>query len=330
MRLNEFDYYDPATLEEAVELLNQKANGAIIAGGSDLLVALKQKLQTPNYLLSLDKIPSLKKVKFTENKLTLGSMVTLDDIIKSSLIQEKLPALKQAAWEVASPLLRYQATIGGNLCLNTRCRFYNQTSFWRSTRGPCFKTGGKSCHVTGTEERCYAAFCADIPPVLIAYGARINLAGMQGARTISLADFYNGEGRFPNVIAAGSGEILTGIEIPFPQTGVKSVYRKFRLRDSIDYPLVGAAVALKLDAQNKIEMITLSCTGTASGPVNIKSINEVLRGAVLKPEAIWDAAAAAAVELHPLKTSLVSPRYKRDISRVVIAEAIATAGGVTL
>ena len=330
MRLQDFDYFDPVTMDEAVERLAQNGNGAIIAGGSDLLVALKRRLQNPAYLLSLEKISSLRDIRSNEDKLTIGSMVTLDEIIKSSFVKEKLPALKQAAWEVASPLLRYLATIGGNVCLNTRCRFYNQSQFWRSTRGPCFKVGGESCHVTGKIGKCFAAFCADIPPALIVYGASVRLAGPKGVRTIPLENFYSGEGRFPNVIAVGSREILTSIEIPLPQKGLRSVYRKFRLRDSIDFPLIGVAAALKVDAQNRTEEVKVACTGTVSAPVTIKSMENVLGGAVLEPELIWKAAAAGAAELHPLRTSLISPRYKREITRVVMAEAIAEAGGVSL
>ncbi len=327
MHLPEFNYYEPHSLDEAVECLNEGQRGAVVAGGTDLVVALKQRLQKPGFLLSLDKIPSLKGIKSSNEFLSLGAMTTLEEIIKSSLIKERFPALSKAAREVGSPLLRNIATIGGNICLNSRCRFYNQSAFWRSANDLCYKAGGITCHVTKRKNYCASTFCADIPPVLLAYGAVVKLVGPQGERTIMLKDFYTGEGRFPNEIMAGSREILTEVTIPFPPAELKSTYYKFRLRDSIDFPLIGVAVAFEADEKGRCKGIRLVFTGVGSGPFEFRHAGEMLSGSELKEELVAQVAERAAGEIHPLKTDLISPRYKREVAKVIIKEAIMEAGG---
>ncbi|MGI6327750.1 MAG: FAD binding domain-containing protein [Dethiobacteria bacterium] len=329
MRLLEFDYFEAENLEDAVAQL-KKFNGScqIIAGGTDLLTALKQRLYTPACLVSLDKIPSLKSIKEENGAIIVGAMCSLEDIISSELIAEKLPALKQAAWEVGSPLLRSLATIGGNICLNTRCRFYNQSSFWRSSRETCFKAGGSVCHVTNKQESCVSTFSADIPPVLIAYGASVRLIGPKGTRLLPLRQFYTANGRFPNEILAGSGEVLKEIEIPTPSSQTNSIYYKFRLRDSIDFPLLGVAVLLILDKGKFCTDARIIITGAGSAPVEAVKARERLLQQELEPELIVTVAQIAASEIHPMRTSLVSPRYKRGVARVVLAEALEKAGGI--
>ncbi len=329
MRLPELEYHEPDSIDGAVKVLNKNYNGAVIAGGTDLLVALKQRLQVPDYLLSLEKITSLKEMEKINGTFTIGPMCLLKDIASSQRIEENLPALKHSAWEVGSPLLRATATIGGNICLNTRCRFYNQSLFWRSSREPCCKAGGSVCHVTGKKDTCYAAFCADIPPVLIAYGASIKLAGPNGERSLPLEEFYTGNGRTPNKIMAGSGEILTEIKIPFQQNA-KSSYRKFRHRDSIEFPLVGVAVTLHMDEKDLCTEARIVLTGLSTAPIVAAKGAERLIGKKLNSELIFQAAEGASSEAHPLKTDLSSPRYKREVARVIIAEAIAEAGGVEI
>lgn len=327
MRLSEFDYYEPETVEQAVDMMGQDGKGEVIAGGTDLLVSLKQRLQVPDYLVDLENIPSLREIKVYDGVISIGALCTLNEIINSSIIKEKLPAFKKAAGEVGSPLLRSIATVGGNICLNTRCRFYNQSLFWRSTRGPCYKAGGEKCHLTGKKEACYSAFSADIPPVLIAHDCKIRLTGPQGVRTVPLQDFYTGDARFPNLLLKGSGEVLTSVEVPLPHFRTSSTYRKFRLRDSIDFPLIGAAVLLQLDENSVCEDVRVVCTGTPARPVKIGAAQNELVGSRLDENALFAAAKSAAAEIHPLKTDLVSPRYVREVSKVVIAEALSEAGG---
>lgn len=329
MRLLEFDYLEPESLEDAAIKMGEfNGNCQVIAGGTDLLIALKQRLTAPSGLVSLDKIPSLRDIKEKNGVIVIGAMCTLEDILCSELIAKKLPALKQAAWEVGSPLLRSLATIGGNVCLNTRCRFYNQSSFWRSARETCFKAGGGICHVTNKQESCVSTFSADIPPALIAYGANIRLVGPGGERTLPLDQFYTADGRFPHKILAGSREILTEIEVPVPTAQVGSTYHKYRLRESIDFPLLGVAVMLKLHDGKFCEDARLVITGAESAPVEAVRAREELLHHELEPDLLATVAKTAASEIHPIKTSLVSPRYKREVAKIIVTEALKKAGGI--
>ncbi len=328
MRLPEFEYFEQAYLDEAIDLLEKYGNDCtVIAGGTELVVALKQRLQNPKYLISLDKIPSLKNITDKGDSISIGPLCTLEEIIKSKLIEEKLPALKKAAWEVGSPLLRSVATIGGNICLNTRCRFYNQSLFWRSSREACFKAGGGVCHVAKKESRCNSAFAADLPPVLISYGTKIKLRGAKGTRVLPLESFYTGDGRFPNELLKGSREILTEIEIPLPQGNYAGSYHKFRLRGSIDFPLVGAAVQLKINDEKFCEEARIILTGVGPAPVEVGQACAKLAGQKLSADLISTVAETAVSEIRPFKTTLVSPRYHQKMARVVMAEALREAGG---
>ncbi|MDO9536364.1 MAG: FAD binding domain-containing protein [Bacillota bacterium] len=324
----EFEYFEPESLEEAINQLAKNNSCTIIAGGTDLVVALKQRLQNSRYLISLDKIPSLKKITKKDDAVIIGAMSTLDDIINYTLIKEKFPALRKAAWDVGSPLLRSIATIGGNICLNTRCRFYNQSLFWRSSREECFKVGGNICHVAKKKNSCVSTFSADIPPVLISYGARVKLVGANEERVIPLENFYSGDGRFPNVILSGSKEILTEIEIPIPQNNLKSCYHKYRMRESIDFPLIGVSVAIQFNEEKRCGDARIIITGAGTGPVEPAQVRGMLLNKKLNANLISDAAEAAVTEIYPFKTTLISPRYKREVAKIIISEAIREVGGI--
>ncbi|MDD4169577.1 MAG: xanthine dehydrogenase family protein subunit M [Desulfotomaculaceae bacterium] len=329
MRLPKFQYLEPATLAETIPLLMEhQGRSKVIAGGTDLLVALKQRLHTPAYLISLSNLAALKGIREEDGMVTIGPLTTLEGVSAAPLIREKLPGLAQAAWEVGSPLLRPMATIGGNLCLDNRCRFYNQSLFWRSARQPCCKAGGKVCHVTNKENACFSTYSGDVAPVLIALQAEIKLVGSQGERILPLEQFYTGDGRRPNLIGGGEAELLTEIRIPLSShTGC--MYKKYRLRDSIDFPVVGVAVALRLDQPQGIcREAKIVITGVGSRPVEATQAGEKLTGREMRPEFILAASETAAAEIHPVRTDQVGPSFKRHLVRVMVAEIIRELGGV--
>lgn len=330
MRLPEFKYFEPENLQKATNLISE-FNGqyGIIAGGTDLMVKMKQRLQNSQYIISLDKITALKTIREEAGNIIIGPMNTLDEVVNSEIIKEKLPSLKQAAWEVGSPLLRSVATIGGNICLNTRCRFYNQSYFWRSSRETCYKAGGHICHVTNKKDACYSTFAADTVPALIAYDASVKLTGAGGTRKLPLADFYTGDGRMPNQILKGSNEILTEIEIPIPTDDIRSVYYKYRVRESIDFPLVGVAVMMNSREEKQCQDARIVLTGVGSAPVEAKLAREKLLGRQLNSDLISEVAAIAVSEIHLVKTDLMSPNYKRRIAQVIVEKAIREVGGYT-
>lgn len=332
MHLPKFEYLEPEVISEAVSLLEKyRGKCSILAGGTDLLVAMKQRRQTPKYVLSLAKIAALKQIKIEAGMISIGPLATLEEVVASADIRAKLPLLAQAAWEVGSPLLRTVATIGGNLCLDTRCSFYNQSEFWRGARPDCHKAGGVTCHVTNKENVCYSTFSGDIAPALIALNAQIRLVGNGGERVLPLTQFYTGVGRTPNLLVAGDNEVLAEIIVPLPADGTRGSYRKYRFRESIDFPLVGLAALLRIDQRDgTCQEARLVISGVGSCPVQAIEAGNKLIGQKLNVETIAAAAEMAAVEVRPVRTDRVAPQFKKKIVRTMVTEVITELGGVKL
>lgn len=330
MHLPKFEYLEPGEIGEAASILEKyRGQCSIIAGGTDLLVAMKQRRKTPKYVISLAKVSKLKQIREEAGMIYIGPLATLEEVVASGHIQRRLPMLAQAAWEVGSPLLRTVATIGGNICLDTRCRFYNQSEFWRGARPDCCKAGGVICHVTNKENTCYSTFSGDIAPALIALNAQIQLIGDGDERWLPLAQFYTGIGRAPNLLAAGDNDILAGIKVPVPADGTKGLYRKYRFRESIDFPLVGLAALLRVDpGDGTCQEARLVFSGVGSRPVEASEAENSLIGKKLNGGIIAAAAEAAAGEVHPVKTDRVSPRFKKKIVKAMVGESFAELGGV--
>lgn len=332
MHLPKFEYLEPGEIGEAVSLLEKfRGQCSILAGGTDLLVAMKQRRSTPGYVMSLARVSGLKQIREETGMISIGPLANLEDVATSEIIKQKLPILSEAAWEVGSPLLRTMATIGGNLCLDSRCRFYNQSEFWRGARPDCCKAGGDTCHVTNKQDVCYSTFSGDIAPALIALNAQIRLAGAAGEKWVSLASFYTGDGRKPNLLASGGNEIMVEIKVPLPAEGTRGLYRKYRFRESIDFPLVGLAVLLRVNAgDGTCQEARLVFTGVGSGPVEASEAVNKMLGKKIDEVTITAAAEIAASEVHPVRTDRVSPQFKKKIVRAMVVEAITELGGVRL
>jgi 4-hydroxybenzoyl-CoA reductase subunit beta len=323
MRLPRFEHLQPESLEEALDLLSEHREEArVIAGGTDLLVSMKHRLLTPGYLLNLKGL-ELDFIEEGKEEVRIGALTKLTDIIKSPLVQEKLPILAQAASYVAAPPLQNMGTLGGNLCLNTRCFFYNQSQFWRQAPPLCFKAGGEMCHVVKGGDHCYSVYQGDLAPVLIALGARAKLARKGGERVIPLLDLYTGQGEEP--IALEVGEILTEVEIPAPVAPWGGDYQKLRYRGAMDFPLVGVAAVLHLNG-GSCAKAKVVLTAVASAPIVVEEASKLLEGQKLE-EAIARAAEAAYEVAHPVANVGSTPLYRRKMVRVMTQRAIAHAGG---
>lgn len=337
MRLPKFEHLQPASLAEALDLLSEHGEEVkVIAGGTDLLVSMKHRLLTPRYLLNLKGLKDLDFIEEGKEGLRLGALTRLTTIIKSPLVREKFPILAQAAGYVSASPLQNMGTLGGNLCQNTRCFFYNQSQFWRQARPPCFKTGGEVCHVVKGGDHCYSVYQGDLAPVLIALEARVKLAKKGGERVIPLLDLYTGQGEEP--IALEAGEILTEVEIPGPMPYYKSGgsnpvtaswggdYQKLRYRGAMDFPLVGVAAVLSRNgggcARAKVVL-----TAVASAPVVVEEASRLLEGQKPDEEAIARAAEAAYEVAHPVANIGSTPLYRRKMVRVMTKRAIANAWG---
>ncbi|MCB9759969.1 MAG: FAD binding domain-containing protein [Alphaproteobacteria bacterium] len=262
LRMPEFRYHHARSADEAVTLFHALGGCAgrgkdavwsamYIAGGTDLLPNIKHRLFTPRHLVGLGGLPRA-EIRDEGDVIVLDGGVTLHRVAEDPLVQRALPPLAQAAGRVAGPQLRRMGTIGGNVLLDTRCLFYNQTAFWREALGYCLKKEGDWCHVIGGPKTCVAAQSSDCVPVLLALDASIRLLGPEGERELSLRDLYQFNG-FDH-LKLTPGELLTQVRIPRPGAGFRGAYRKLRVRGSIDFPQVGVAVTGRWDGDAPIDL----------------------------------------------------------------------------
>ena len=330
MRLPKFEHLQPESMEEALDLLSEHGEEVrVIAGGTDLLVSMKHRLLTPKYLLNLKGL-ELDFIEEGKEGLRIGALTRLTTIIKSPLVQEKFPVLAQAASYVSAPPLQNMGTLGGNLCLNTRCFFYNQSQFWRQARSLCFKTGGEMCHVVKGGDHCYSVYQGDLAPVLIALEARVKLVKKGGEWVIPLLDLYTDKGEEP--IALEVGEILTEVEIPattnLPTASWGGDYQKLRYRGAMDFPLMGVAAVLNWNGEG-CARAKVVLTAVASAPVLVEEASRLLEGQKPDEEVVARAAEAAYEMAHPVANVGSTPLYRRKMVRVMTKRAIANAARIS-
>ena len=327
MSLPQFKLLRPRTLDEALSLLAKHAGKSpaatrVVAGGTDLIPSMRQKLFEPEYVLDIRNVAGLKDIRQTDRGVEMGALASLTSIEQSALLRRRYPVLTEAAATVASPLLRNMGTIGGNICLDTRCLWYNQSLTWRKGCGFCIKKDGDLCHVAPGGTQCWAVFSGDTPPALLCLAAEIEIASASGSRRMPLSDFYTGEGdAYRNL---RSDELLTQIFLPESSADYRGVYRKLRVRGSIDYPLAGVAVVMK-KSNGHIADTRVAITAVNPAPLLVKGAGELLAGQTLdeaSAEAIGDLAAKMA---RPLTTSALTPEYRREMIRVFTKRAVLAA-----
>src|SRR5689334_11502670 len=247
MSLPSFKLLRPRTVEQAVTNLTrygQVGELEILAGGTDLVPSMKQRLFTPKFVMDVRGIEELGKIKVVPgHAVEIGALTTLSTIEDSGFIQRNYPVLHEAVKTVASPILRNMGTLGGNICLDTRCLWYNQSLQWRRSCGFCIKKDGDLCHVAPGGKKCWAAFSSDTPPALLCLGAELEIVGPVGTRRMAIKDFYTNVGDAR--MRLEPHEMITRVFLPESIAGWKDSYMKLRIRGSIDYPLAGVAVALR-------------------------------------------------------------------------------------
>jgi 4-hydroxybenzoyl-CoA reductase subunit beta len=323
MSLSDFRLSRPRTLPDALKHLTEHAgNIRVLAGGTDLLPSMRQKLFEPEHVLDLRQIKELMGIRETEQGTEIGALTTLHEIEHSQLLREQYPVLVEAAKTVASPLIRNMGTIGGNICLDTRCLWYNQSLAWRKSCGFCIKKDGDLCHVAPGGTKCWAAFSGDTPPALLCLNAEIKIASAPGSRRIPLRDFYTGEG--DNYRRLQPGELVTKIILPSSASGYRGSYRKLRIRGSIDYPLAGVAVAVKR-SNGHVEDLQIALTAVNPAPVLVRGLNALLKNGAIDEQAAEHAGELAARTAKPLTTSALTPEYRREIIRVFTKRALLAA-----
>ncbi len=321
MTLPNFELLRPASLGETLSALERFGPEArVIAGGTDLIPSMKQRLFAPRVLVDLKRLRELDFIRVEEDGgLAIGALTRISALAESSVIAERFPVLHEAAKTVASPLLRNLGTLGGNLCLDTRCLYYNQSEFWRASLGYCLKKDGTRCHVAPGGQFCWAAFSGDTAPALLALDARIQLAGPRGTRELPLADFYSNDGVAH--LAKGTSELVTGISIPAASAGWCGVYRKYRIRQAIDYPLAGVAAVMRKAPDGTCLEARIALTGVNPAP-KLVSAAALLRGCRYKAALVEEVAHEAIRTGKPLRTSASTPEYRRHILRVFVRRAL--------
>jgi 4-hydroxybenzoyl-CoA reductase subunit beta len=327
LSLPQFRLLRPRTLDEALSLLAKHAGeGAratrVVAGGTDLIPSMRQRLFEPEYVLDIRNVAGLKDIRQTDHGIEIGALASLTAIEQSALLRRRYPVLTQAAATVASPLLRNMGTIGGNICLDTRCLWYNQSLTWRKGCGFCIKKDGDLCHVAPGGTKCWAAFSGDTPPALLCLEAEVEIASASRSRRIPLAEFYTGDGEAYRRLR--SDELLTRVFLPESSADYRGVYRKLRVRGSIDYPLAGVAVVIKR-SNGHIADARLAITAVNPAPLLVKGAGELLAGKKMDEELAAAAGDLAAKIARPLTTSALTPEYRREMIRVFTKRAVLAA-----
>jgi 4-hydroxybenzoyl-CoA reductase subunit beta len=312
----------PKSVRDAIEILSATGPDAmIIAGGTDVVPNLQMKLFSPKILVDIKPVRALSGITAqSDGGVHIGALTTLAEIQSSSLLRAKYPALVGAASVVAGPLQRNMGTLGGNLCLETRCRWYNQSHFWRTSLGGCLKKDGQVCHVAPGGKQCWAVWSGDTAPALLTLDAEVEIAGKDGLRRLPLARFYRNDGT--NRIHLAPGELVTGVHLPARTANRRGTYQKLRVRNSIDYPLVGVAVTLDVDDSGICREARVALTAVNPAPLLLPQAAEWLAGRKYSRELIERVAHAAITLGKPLTTSALTPVYRREMLRVFTRRAL--------
>jgi 4-hydroxybenzoyl-CoA reductase subunit beta len=318
MALPAFELLRPATLTDALaELAPSAVDVRPLSGGTDLLVAMKEGRITPVRVVDMSGLPELKQVRIGDDHVFAGAGVTVAEIADSAEIASALPALSEAAGVLASPLLRNSGTIGGNLCLPPRCLYLNRSNFWRQSVGACLRTGGSVCHAAPRSKRCLASFAADLPPALIALGARVRTALWEGTGVLEderpMEQLYRDDG--VAWLRLRAGEVVIGVLVPRVK-GLRSGYVKFRRRGSIDFPLAGVAVALRVE-DGVMRDVRVVVGALASAPLRATVSETLLEGRTPELAVLAEAAAAVAQGTRPAHNQGDTPAHRREMARVM-------------
>lgn len=321
LRLPPFRYHRPDSAEAAVGLLAEYgADARPIAGGTDLIPNMKHGLFEPAHLVALNGIAGFSAIEFGETEIAIGAGITLAALAAHPQIREILPALADAAGHVAGPQLRSRATLGGNVCLDTRCTYYNQTRFWRDALGYCLKKDGDTCHVTRVGKKCVAAHSADTPPVLATLGAIVDLVGPDGSRSIPIDDFFVADGIWNS--KRDPAEIVTRIRILRPATSHRMAYAKLRQRHSIDFPLVTVAAWADVAGPDQVADLKIMVTALGSRPKMLTGLTDIVAGTAWNAEVMEAVAERAFKQCHPLENIIVDTEWRRAMVPVYVRRAL--------
>jgi 4-hydroxybenzoyl-CoA reductase subunit beta len=327
LRLPEFNYIRPKSVKEAVRVLADLGSDAMaVAGGTDVYPKMKRGQFTPRQLVSLRRLKDLKGIHQSKDGLWIGAGESLATVSHHPLIAKRFPALAHAAESVSTPQLRNMGTIGGNVLVDTRCNYYDQTFFWRQAVGFCMKKDGDICLVAPGSAKCLAIASSDAAPVLMSLAADAVFIGSQGERRIKLEELYRDDGI--NYSAKASDEVLKGIWIPREALSLRNVYLKLRRRGSFDFPVLGTAATLELDQYGECRRASVVLTAVAPAPKIVPEASTLLEGKRVTKELIEAVADAAAKISHPLDNADLDYWYRKRMAKVYTQKALAHVAGL--
>ena len=315
LRLPIFSYLQPKTLQDALAMKRDAGpDGMFVAGGTDLYPNMKRRHQEPKTVISLMGIPELGRL----DGRIVGPCVTLSQLSDSPTVRQSHPAIATAARLVSTPLLRNMGTLGGNLCLDTRCNYYNQSYEWRKSIDFCMKKDGHICWVAPSSPRCWAVSSSDVAPVMVAIGAEYRLVGRQGERVVPAGRFYHNDGI--NYLTKQPDEVLVDVRLPAAD-GWDAVYHKLRRRGSFDFPVLGVAAWVQWRGKT-VSDARIVLGGVASYPQEVPEAGAVLKGASLSDDSIAAAAEAAYRPSKPLDNTDFNLSWRKQMTRVYVKRAL--------
>jgi 4-hydroxybenzoyl-CoA reductase subunit beta len=319
LRLPRFHYLAPHAIDEAAALLGEHApNASVVAGGTDLFPNMKRRQQEPAVVIGLRAIPDLARIEPVDDGLRIGATVTLDRLATEPSVRDRFPALAAAAHLVSTPHLRRMGTFGGNLCLDTRCTYYDQNYHWRKSIDFCMKKDGVICWVAPQSRRCWAVSSSDTAPVAVALRASLRLVSPSGERHVLAGEFFRDDGI--DYLSRRPDEILADVLLP-DHAGWRMTYHKLRRRGSFDFPILGVAAAAKLK-EGVVEDARLVLGAVGSAPLDQSALTRPLLGNPPSAEAIEAVAEAAYRGAHPLDNTDLNYAWRKRMTRVYISRAL--------
>jgi 4-hydroxybenzoyl-CoA reductase subunit beta len=326
LTLPRFEWVQPRSLDVLLDqLAAHPRESLVVAGGTDAVPNLKHRLHEPRYVVHIGQVEELRFVRDEADGLHLGPLLTLSRLTREPAVRRDFPALARAASLVAGPQLRNMGTLGGNLCLDTRCTYYNQTFFWRQALGFCLKKDGVHCHVVPQGKRCVAAHSSDTAPVLIALGAEVEIASRSGRRTATVEDFFVPDGIHNNLLQPG--EIVSRIFIPSRSRGLRAGYQKLRPRGAIDFPMLSVAFAARM-RDGLCDDARLVVSALAAKPRTVGGLETLLRGKRLDEPTIESLAQAAYRQCKPVINVAYDDDYRHEMVPVFVRRAVREALGL--
>jgi 4-hydroxybenzoyl-CoA reductase subunit beta len=317
----------PATIAAATSAL-EAGNARIVAGGTDLWPNMKRRHQSADTVISLMSIPGLSEVRSDAGELTMGGTTTLSTIIRDEHVRKRFPAFARAVASISSPPLRNMGTIGGNLCIDTRCTYYNQTEEWRRSIDYCLKEAGKICWVATKSPKCWAHTASDAAPILCALGAQVKLVSSQGEREIPLTSLYVDDGI--DYLAKQSNEIVTEILVP-ETSGIdhcRSAFWKLRRRGSIDFSTLSVATAVWMDDNEVVTRAELYLGAVGSAPMPVAEAGTVLVGNRISDDRIQEVAHAAHKIARPMDNTDFTASWRGKMTEQYVVAALREVAGM--